>query len=141
MALTTIFYKRLLYSPGIVYKRLLYSPGIAPPRVRSHASTFVAILPTGKRVEEVLAAILQAGIEHRRRVSTATLNLVLKEATAWKAPPTQRHSLKKGKIYYCTQVRGHMGKSRGGSNGTGVCIARLLAKEAVVGDAAAAVFA
>ena len=29
---------------------------------------------------------------------------VLKEATAWKAPPTQRYSQKKGKIYYATQV-------------------------------------
>lgn len=37
-------------------------------------------------------------------MSTATLNLVLREATAWKAPPTQRGSLKKGKIYYATQV-------------------------------------
>ncbi len=57
-------------------------------------------------MEEVLASILQAGEEHRRRVSTATLNLVLKEATAWKAPPTQRNTMRKGKIYYCTQVCG-----------------------------------
>jgi GTP-binding protein len=54
-------------------------------------------------VPEVVEAILEAGVQHRRRVSTATLNLVLREATAWKAPPTQRGSLKKGKIYYATQ--------------------------------------
>ena len=58
----------------------------------------------GKAVPEVVEAILKAGEQHRRRVSTATLNLVLKEATAWKAPPSQRGSMKKGKIYYATQV-------------------------------------
>lgn len=60
----------------------------------------------GKRVEDVLAAVLAAGAQHRRRISTATLNMVLKEATQWKAPPMQRGSLKKGKIYYATQVGG-----------------------------------
>ena len=58
----------------------------------------------GDGVDKVLKAILKAGQEHERRVSTATLNMVLKEATAWKAPPTQRYSQKKGKIYYATQV-------------------------------------
>ncbi len=58
----------------------------------------------GKGVEKVTKAIVKAGQEHRRRVSTATLNMVLKEATAWKAPPTQRHSQRKGKIYYATQA-------------------------------------
>lgn len=56
-------------------------------------------------MEEVVKSIVKAGDEHRRRVSTATLNLVIKEATAWKAPPTQRRSMKKGKIYYGTQVK------------------------------------
>eukprot|EP00798_Chlamydomonas_sp_ICE-L_P015516 gene15516-21605_t len=58
----------------------------------------------GQRVDQVLEGILRAGIEHRRRVSTATLNLVMKEAVSWKAPPTQRNSGRKGKIYYCTQA-------------------------------------
>lgn len=58
----------------------------------------------GKRVDDVLAAVLAAGAQHRRRISTATLNMVLKEATQWKAPPMQRGSLKKGKIYYATQA-------------------------------------
>jgi GTP-binding protein len=52
----------------------------------------------------VIKAILKAGKEHRRRVSTATLNMVLKEATAWKSPPMKRGSLRKGKIYYATQA-------------------------------------
>jgi GTP-binding protein len=35
---------------------------------------------TGQRVKRVLDAATAASAEHRRRVSTATLNLVLKEA-------------------------------------------------------------
>lgn len=58
----------------------------------------------GRRVEDVLAAILAAGEQHRRRISTATLNLVLREAVAWKAPPSQRGSGKQGRIYYATQA-------------------------------------
>jgi GTP-binding protein len=58
----------------------------------------------GRRVDEVLKAILAAGDEHRRRISTATLNLVLREAVAWKAPPSQRGSGKQGRIYYATQA-------------------------------------
>ncbi len=57
-------------------------------------------------MDDVLEAVLEAGEQHRRRIPTATLNMVVKEATAWKAPPTQRGSLRKGKIYYATQVRG-----------------------------------
>lgn len=41
---------------------------------------------------------------HRRRISTATLNMVLQEATAWKAPPTVRNTTRKGRVYYATQA-------------------------------------
>lgn len=58
----------------------------------------------GRRVQEVLAAILAAGEQHRRRVPTATLNMVLREAVAWKAPPSQRGSGRQGRIYYATQA-------------------------------------
>eukprot|EP00878_Enallax_costatus_P023248 GHUV01024717.1.p1 GENE.GHUV01024717.1~~GHUV01024717.1.p1 ORF type:complete len:327 (+),score=101.97 GHUV01024717.1:120-1100(+) len=58
----------------------------------------------GKRVDEVVSAILAAGEQHRRRISTATLNLVLREAVAWKAPPSQRGSGKQGRVYYATQA-------------------------------------
>ncbi len=58
----------------------------------------------GRRVPEVVAAIQQAGEQHRRRVSTATLNLVVKEAVAWKAPPTMRGSSRQGRLYYGTQA-------------------------------------
>ncbi|KAF6250889.1 P-loop containing nucleoside triphosphate hydrolase protein [Scenedesmus sp. NREL 46B-D3] len=58
----------------------------------------------GRSVDQVVAAILAVGEQHKRRVSTATLNLVLREAVAWKAPPSQRGSLKQGRIYYATQA-------------------------------------
>jgi predicted GTPase len=58
----------------------------------------------GRSVDQVVAAVLAAGEQHRRRVSTATLNLVLREAVAWKAPPSQRGNLKQGRIYYATQA-------------------------------------
>lgn len=57
-----------------------------------------------RRVSQVLSAVVAAGEQHRRRVNTATLNLVLKEATAWKSPPTHRTGGRKGRIYYATQV-------------------------------------
>jgi len=68
------------------------------------ASVVCTTAVEGRRVDEVVEAVLGAGREHRRRVSTATLNMVVREATAWKAPPTQRRSLRKGKIYYATQA-------------------------------------
>lgn len=60
--------------------------------------------PAGKRVDEVLKAVLDAGKQHARRITTATLNMVLKEATGFKSPPTQRTGGRKGKMYYATQA-------------------------------------
>jgi len=39
-----------------------------------------------------------------RRVSTATLNLVVKETLMWKGPPGVRGTSKKPRIYYATQA-------------------------------------
>jgi len=50
-------------------------------------------------------AVQDAGRHHRKRVITATLNMVVREAVAWKAPPSQRGSKKQGRVYYATQVR------------------------------------
>ncbi|PNH03815.1 GTPase Der [Tetrabaena socialis] len=58
----------------------------------------------GSHVEDVLSSVLDAGAQHRRRVPTATLNMVVREATQWKAPPTQRNTSRKGRIYYATQA-------------------------------------
>lgn len=68
-----------------------------------HALSFYAC-SKGQNVDAVLKGILAAGQQHRRRISTATLNLVLREAVAWKAPPSQRGSGRQGRIYYATQA-------------------------------------
>ncbi|KAG1670817.1 hypothetical protein FOA52_003408 [Chlamydomonas sp. UWO 241] len=58
----------------------------------------------GEGVKKVVKAIFKAGKEHRRRVTTATINMVIKEATSWKLPPSQRQGHRRGKIYYATQA-------------------------------------
>ena len=49
----------------------------------------------------VAAATVQK--ERSRRLSTATLNQVIREAVAFKSPPRTRGG-KRGRVYYCTQV-------------------------------------
>jgi GTPase len=58
---------------------------------------------TGQRVKKVLDAVTASAEEHRRRISTATLNMVLQEAAAWRAPPSTGLG-KRGKVYYGTQA-------------------------------------
>ena len=58
---------------------------------------------TGQRVEKTLDLVDAAAVEHKRRVSTATINQVLEEAISWLSPPTNRQG-RQGKIYYGTQV-------------------------------------
>lgn len=58
---------------------------------------------TGQRVKRVLDAAIAAAAEHRRRITTATLNLVIQDATGWRSPPSTG-SGKRGKIYYGTQA-------------------------------------
>jgi GTP-binding protein len=57
---------------------------------------------TGQRVQKVLAAAVEASTHHRKRLSTATLNAVVQEATLWKSPPSRGG--RKGKVYYVTQA-------------------------------------
>lgn len=63
---------------------------------------FVSAL-TGQRVENIIDLVDTAAAEHKRRVSTATINQVLEEAISWLSPPTNRQG-RQGKIYYGTQV-------------------------------------
>lgn len=58
---------------------------------------------SGQRVRRVLDAVTAAAQEHCRRVTTATINLVLRDAVGWRAPPSTG-SGKRGRIYYATQV-------------------------------------
>eukprot|EP01023_Acetabularia_acetabulum_P066391 TRINITY_DN8966_c0_g2_i12.p1 TRINITY_DN8966_c0_g2~~TRINITY_DN8966_c0_g2_i12.p1 ORF type:complete len:490 (+),score=99.72 TRINITY_DN8966_c0_g2_i12:207-1676(+) len=57
---------------------------------------------TGKRVPALLDAILQADEQHKRRVSTATVNMVVNEIMQFKSPPPPRGSTKRAKVYYTT---------------------------------------
>lgn len=58
---------------------------------------------TGQRVKRVLDAVTAAAEEHRRRITTSTLNLVLSDAAAWRQPPTTG-SGRRGRVYYGTQA-------------------------------------
>lgn len=58
----------------------------------------------GQRVSKILDAATAAAEEHRRRISTATINMVVRDAVNWRQPPTLRGSSRKGRIYYATQV-------------------------------------
>ena len=59
---------------------------------------------TRQRLPRILDAVAEAGAQHRRRVTTATLNLVVREAVGWRSPPSLRGDPRKGRIYYSTQV-------------------------------------
>lgn len=56
-----------------------------------------------QRTSKILSMVNNALEQHRRRISTAILNEVLKEAIEWHKPPSTRQG-KQGRIYYCTQV-------------------------------------
>ncbi|KAK4741986.1 hypothetical protein SAY87_025574 [Trapa incisa] len=57
----------------------------------------------GHSVEKIIVAADTVAKERSRRLSTATLNQVVQEAVAFKAPPRTRGG-KRGRVYYCTQA-------------------------------------
>ncbi|PPD88078.1 hypothetical protein GOBAR_DD14979 [Gossypium barbadense] len=57
---------------------------------------------TGQSVEKVIVAASTIEKERARRLSTAILNQVIREAIAFKPPPRTRGG-KRGRVYYCTQ--------------------------------------
>ena len=56
----------------------------------------------GTRCEKILDAILRANRSHKYRISTSSLNEVMRAALDWQRPPVQRNAI--GKIYYSSQV-------------------------------------
>lgn len=58
---------------------------------------------TGQRVGKIYSAVDDAINAHRKRVKTAVLNEVLRDATLWQPPPSKRNG-SQAKIYYCNQV-------------------------------------
>ena len=78
---------------------------LASMRPISWASVVFTSATTGQRVTRVLDACTEAGKKHARRVTTATMNMVLQETLAWKAPPAGKGvQNKRGRIYYVTQA-------------------------------------
>ena len=71
-------------------------------RVFEWASVVYTSALTGQRIQRVLQAANEASVHHRKRLSTATLNAVVQEASLWKSPPSKGG--RKGKIYYVTQA-------------------------------------
>lgn len=71
-------------------------------RVFEWASVAYTSALTGQRIQKVLTAAAEASVHHRKRLSTATLNAVVQEATLWKGPPSRGG--RKGKVYYVTQA-------------------------------------
>lgn len=67
------------------------------------APTVYCSASSGQRIRKILEAAVAAGTERCRRLPTATLNQVIRDAVALKQPPTGRGG-KKGRIYYCTQA-------------------------------------
>lgn len=58
---------------------------------------------TGQRIGRILDAVTASAEEHRRRITTATLNLVIQDATGWRQPPSSGNG-RRGRIYYGTQT-------------------------------------
>ncbi|KAK9916427.1 hypothetical protein WJX75_002446 [Coccomyxa subellipsoidea] len=77
---------------------------LAQLRALSWATIVFTSATTGQRVARILEAAHSAGEEHRRRITTATINMVIRETVNWRAPPSLRGSSRKGRIYYATQA-------------------------------------
>ncbi|KAL1204745.1 putative tRNA modification GTPase MnmE [Cardamine amara subsp. amara] len=58
---------------------------------------------TGHSVDNIVVAAATVQKERSRRLSTAILNQVIREAVAFKSPPRTRGG-KRGRVYYCTQA-------------------------------------
>ncbi len=56
---------------------------------------------TGQRIDKLFEEILEANIQHKRRVTTGMLNDIINDATARQQPPADKG--KRLKIYYGTQ--------------------------------------
>ncbi|CAK0734487.1 hypothetical protein CVIRNUC_000438 [Coccomyxa viridis] len=77
---------------------------LAQLRGLSWATVLFTSASTGQRITKILEAATAAAEEHRRRISTATINMVVRDTVNWRQPPTLRGSNRKGRIYYATQA-------------------------------------
>jgi len=72
------------------------------PQVRWAPILFISAA-TGQRCGKIYGAVDDAINAHRKRISTAILNEVLRDAILWQPPPSKRSGAQ-AKIYYCNQV-------------------------------------
>jgi len=72
------------------------------PMVRWAPILFVSAV-TGQRCKKVYDLVDAAVAAHRKRISTAVLNEILRDAIMWQPPPSRRSGAQ-AKIYYCNQV-------------------------------------
>jgi GTP-binding protein len=72
------------------------------PQVRWAPILFVSA-ETNQRVGKIYPAVNQAVQAHRKRIPTALLNEVLRDAIRWQPPPARRNG-SQAKLYYCNQV-------------------------------------
>jgi len=72
------------------------------PQVRWAPLLFTSAA-TGQRCGKIYGAVDDAVKAHRKRITTAVLNEVLRDATLWQPPPSKRNG-SQAKIYYCNQV-------------------------------------
>lgn len=82
-------------------KALAYVRDNLPAVGRWAEPMFISAL-TGQRTGNVFATVKKAATEHRRRVPTATLNEVVRDAVMWQPPPKTKS--KQGRIYYANQI-------------------------------------
>ena len=73
------------------------------PQMRWAPILFVSAV-SGQRVSKIYGTIDDAVQAHRKRISTAVLNEVLRDAILWQPPPALRRNGSQAKIYYCNQV-------------------------------------
>eukprot|EP00968_Pinguiococcus_pyrenoidosus_P021056 scaffold2664_cov267-Pinguiococcus_pyrenoidosus.AAC.4 len=62
---------------------------------------FISAL-TGQRCDKIYDAVKSAARQHRRRIPTAILNEVIRDAVMWQPPP--KTNQKQGRIYYANQI-------------------------------------
>lgn len=70
-------------------------------RVYAYAPIVFISAKTGQRIDKLFDEIVEANIQHKRRITTGMLNDILNDATARQQPPADKG--KRLKIYYGTQ--------------------------------------
>ena len=79
---------------------------LAPPSCSRKLPSWLRRIPCALTMRTVKPLLF---FSCRRRISTATLNMVLREAVSWRSPPSRKGDTRKGRVYYGTQV--HYGQA------------------------------